>query len=116
MQLNISCYPFREDEDNSRKSTDSTSPVKSVTSNSPSPASNKSNPSPITKSTKSISSSDTDSYTGPPSTDSEAPPSYEDACSGQITIKSSSVAAVADDATQADDILDENLEFSERLI
>ena len=109
-------YPFREDEANAQKPPDSTSHLKSVTSNIQSPGLNKSNPSPITKSSKSISSSDTDSYTGPPSTDSEAPPSYEDACNGQITIKSSSVAAVADDVTQADDILDENLEFSERLI
>ena len=112
----MSFCPFREDEGNARKPADSTRPVKSVTSDSQSLSLNKSNPSPITKSSKSISSSDTDSYTGPPSTDSEAPPSYEDACNGQITIKSSSVAAVADDVTQADDNLDENLEFSERLI
>ena len=109
----MSFCPFREDEGNARKPADSTSHGKSVTSDRQSPSLNKSNPSPITKS---ISSSDTDSYTGPPSTDSEAPPSYEDACNGQITIKSSSVAAVADGVTQADDNLDENLEFSERLI
>ena len=112
----MSFCPFREDEGNARKPADSTSHGKSVTSDRQSPSLNKSNPSPITKSTKSISKSDTDSYTGPPSTDSEAPPSYEDACYGQIAIKSSSVAAVADGVSQADDNLDENLEFSERLI
>ena len=100
-------------ESSATKTSHPTSPTKCVTNETRSIGHDQSKTSPTTISTKSIISSDTDSYTGPPSTDSEAPPSYEDACQTQITVKST---VNTGDTAQGDDTLDENVEFSERLI
>ncbi len=53
--------------------------------------------------------SDTDSVNDPSSTDSEPPPSYEDACEGELTV-------TKPEQNREHDHMKEDEEFSERLI